>query len=113
MDWLSSQESVLPKDWLEVLERIQQALTHALEDATQRERAVDPIPESTNAATPQPNLEQVDQWMLAFQSCFQQAEWDAAEVEAALEEGQDSLQRWLTAAELFRQRLGKWTASSI
>src|SRR5262245_60936178 len=114
----STRESGLPADWPEVLEQIQQALTRTLAEAAASERALNDCfpPEdarSDSRAAGQPHREPVDEWLRRFQAGLQQAEGRAAEVDALLQAGQESVQQGMAAAASLGQRLSKWETPFI
>jgi hypothetical protein len=105
-------------DWVQVLENIQAALALALAEIAERERTLEEGFSSSEStvepeAAGQVRLEPLDQGVRRFQSCYQEAECQAAEVETQLLATQESIQQWLTAAAALRQRLARTTASSI
>jgi hypothetical protein len=94
-----SQVAVLPADWPKVLEKIQHALTQALAEVENREHALGQAARGPMEPTPPPNA-----WQ-DFQTCCRLAERQAADLDAALQVGEQSLQEWLAAAETLRNRL--------
>lgn len=107
--------SSLPPDWTAVVDRIQAALAETLAAAAARQRdlkAMPPIPDVGDfAETDAPRL--LDERLQAFADRVQQAERTAAEAEASLEAGCQSIQTWLVAAETFRQKLAVWDGQRL
>jgi hypothetical protein len=114
----SAPVSVLPSDWTRVLENIQAALTQALTATAERDRTLaeqNPASDSTTKpdSTDENRIEQLDQGLRRVQSCFQEAERLAADVEVQIQATQDAIQQWRTAASALRQRLVTGPGRSI
>jgi hypothetical protein len=113
----SSSASVRPADWNAVLENIEHALTRAMTEAMAREQALASGPSGEAPAAETPAFEgernNLEQRLRDLRACYQQAEQDAAAVDALLQSGEDSIRTWLTAAAALRQRLATWSTASL
>jgi hypothetical protein len=91
----------LPKDWGEVLDRVQQALTQAVTETTERERTLQLTPQAETGTERterwQQQLAQLDEHLRALQACAQRAAENAAQTDAALASSEETLCRWLTS----------------
>jgi hypothetical protein len=97
--------SVLPAEWTAMLDGIQAALHEALGQAEERERMLSGRGSSPAAVFP--GLEQLADRMRRLQAGFEEAEREAGETDAFLQQGQQVIQTWQAAAESLRQRLAK------
>jgi hypothetical protein len=106
----SSAKPVLPADWPQVLAKIQQGLDQGVAHADERARGLDanPSPPALDqTAGWQENVGRLEEHLRGFKSCIQQAERAAAELDAELHAGEESVRQWLTTADNVRQRLAK------
>jgi hypothetical protein len=101
----------LPKDWTEVIEKVQEVLTQTQSEAAAREQAllenVPSAPGSEKAAAWKQGFEQFDERLRLFQTRVQQAEDDAADAELALADGEKALEHWLARANEIAQRVAR------
>jgi hypothetical protein len=112
----SSPPVVLPPDWTHVLETIQSALAQALTETSEREQALAqgfPAGEPSPASPAAELGEDFGQGIHRFQSCYLEAERQAAAVAAGLQADQEAIQQWLAAAIALRQRLARTPAPSL
>ena len=107
---------VLPKDWTEVIEKVQEVLTQTQLEAAAREQAlpekVPSAPGSETAAAWKQGFEQFDERLRLFQSRVQQAEDNAEDAELALADGEKALEYWLARANEINQRVAKTEATA-
>ena len=99
---------VLPPNWTEVLETMQQALAQAVTAAAAREKALMPEPFAVT-----PALDASDQRARAFTARLRQVEQAAAEAEAKIIADEKTLADWQNAAAVVRQRLAKWLDPAV
>ena len=95
-------DRVLPVDWTEVIEKVQEVLTHVESDAAERERGLTATKSSrpsvkTRSAWKE-GLERFEESLRLFQAKVQQAEDEATEADLALADGEKGLEDWLTRA---------------
>ena len=102
---------VLPNDWTEVIEKVQEVLTQAQSEAAEREQALagnmPGIPSTEKAAAWKQGFEQFDERLRLFQARVQQADEDAADAELALTDGEKALEHWLARATEIARRVAK------
>jgi hypothetical protein len=100
MDQSPARITGLPRDWADVLDRVQQALTQVLKETIERERALQTPPPTDAAAerveVGQQHLTQLDEHLCGLQACAGKAAENAAQTEAALAAAEEALKRWLT-----------------
>jgi len=101
----------LPKDWTEVIEKVQEVLTQTQSEAAAREQGLaenmPAIPHPEKAAYWKQGFEQFDERLSLFQARVQQVEDDAADAELALADGEKALEHWLARANEITQRVVK------
>jgi len=104
-------DRVLPNDWTEVIEKVQEVLTQAQSEAAEREQALagntPGIPSTEKAAAWKQGFEQFDERLRLFQARVQQADEDAADGELALADGEKALEHWLARATEITRRVAK------
>jgi len=104
-------DRVLPNDWTEVIEKVQEVLTQAQSEAAEREQALagnmPGIPSTEKAAAWKQGFEQFDERLRLFQARVQQADEDAADAELALADGEKALEHWLARATEIARRVEK------
>jgi len=104
-------DRVLPNDWMEVIEKVQEVLTQAQSEAAEREQALagnmPGIPSTEKAAAWKQGFEQFDERLRLFQARVQQADEDAADGELALADGEKALEHWLARATEITRRVEK------
>src|SRR5438094_2734 len=104
-------DRVLPKDWTEVIEKVQEVLTQARSEAAEREQALagnmPGIPSTEKAAAWKQGFEQFDERLRLFQARVQQADEDAADAELALTDGEKVLEHWLARATEITRRVAE------
>jgi hypothetical protein len=103
----SSSESMVPADWIQVLEKLQQALAQAVVETDQRQQALEAaLPAATLEPEEEENdrriLAQVEERFLQFHSRVHQAEESVAATDAALRASEQATREWLGAAEALR-----------
>ena len=104
-------DRVLPNDWTEVIEKVQEVLTQAQSEAAEREQALagnmPGIPSTEKAAAWKQGFEQFDERLRLFQARVQQADEDAADAELALADGEKALEHWLARATEITRRVAE------
>lgn len=105
----------LPPDWTKVVDGIQLALTEALAEAANRMQTLEAEPAFAEAppATFTDCLRRLDERLEALAACVRRAEQTAAEAGALLDNGQQTVGAWRTAADAFRERLADWCRRSL
>lgn len=97
--------------WMEVLDRLETTLDRSLalagEPATVTPPANRPAP---NERTP---LRRLDERLAALQAALDQAEANAAEVDALLAAEAERAQRFITALIASRQKLAEWGSRAV
>ena len=106
----STSRPILPADWTEVLERVQQTLEEA--DAAAAKRAeglngnIDPsggLPSRLAS-----DLEQMRERLDKLSSYLDRATGTVSDADVALGAGEEALRTWLQASEASRRRLAEW-----
>jgi hypothetical protein len=106
-------ESVLPVRWIDVLERVAQALAQAEAEAARADLVVPAAPVADDDSAWQAVLTRLGERLRQFDDCVAQAGQSAEEVEAALEGSASVLRRWQAEAEAVRARLANGATSSL
>jgi hypothetical protein len=107
-------EPVLNSDWPTVLDTIETSLAQAQVEAVQREQAFQrSFPVADGQGAEATAIAPLDDCLAGFQARYEQAERQAAKVDALLQAGQDAMHQWLASAEALRQRLAQWEATSV
>jgi len=110
--------SALPEAWAQVLDEVDATLRQAEIAAAQRGQAM-----SQFAPSPAAEQERLRAWEQARERLARQlegwptllraAEKEAAEADIVLKAGEETLRRWLSAAEVVRQSLAKWVGPEV
>ena len=101
--------SVLPADWPQTLDQIQEVLARALAEAEGRERQLAASP----ATSPTPDLQRLDSCLNGFRARLAQAERQVLEADRWLSERQEAVQQWSEAAASVRRRLAEARGASV
>jgi hypothetical protein len=111
----TSSHAVLPADWTEILQRVQQTLAQADVEAAQRVTALEPAAEAGISRTPawRDALEQLQTRLDALSTFTDRATSLIGEADVALGAGEDMLQGWLQASEAARRKLAAWVNGAI
>ena len=112
------QRALLPDGWLNVLDRVQEALTVAEAAAARRERSLPAFAPPEDISTGQTVswrlcLERLRQRLDGLAACAERARLEIADAESAVTEGADSLQGWLAQYQSVAQALAARTAVSV
>jgi len=114
----STSRPILPADWTEVLERVQQALEQADAAAAKRAEALANVAAVAESGAPQeppwrPGLEHMRQRLDTLSTYADRAVRAVAEADVALGAGEDSLRGWLQASEAARRKLAEWVGRAV
>ena len=92
--------------WAEVLENVEKTLALAETEAARSEQALN-LPDDAVPADPvwQKPLDRLEERFRQLQGCFAEAELNATQAEKSLQNSEELLQRWRTAAEAMRRKL--------
>jgi hypothetical protein len=107
-------EPTAPPRWGDVLARVEQALTAAVEAAGRREQA---LQEMTAAAPPAAvdlteGLARFRERLRGLAECAAKAEQTVAASDAELAAGEEALRAWLGAAAEARRKLAGWASQA-
>ena len=97
--------------WMEVLDRLETTLDRSLALAEEPSPAPPPSDRSTSAE--RAPLRRLDERLAALQAALDQAEANAAEVDALLAAEAERAQRYIAALASSRQKLVEWSARAI
>jgi hypothetical protein len=100
--------AVLPPAWMEVLDRVQEALASATVAAAEREQAMPA--QASGEADRQPRLAIANEPLRGLQDVIAQAGREAADADAGLAASEDALHDWLKAAASLAKRHAVWPA---
>ncbi len=105
-------ESVLPADWTEVLQTVEQALEQAVAAAWQREQELPETSSPPNLASGgedawQQGWQRLEERLQGLQAVARQAEQGVAEIDALLQTAEVALRRWLAVAQTNGQNLAE------
>jgi len=92
---------------------VEETLRRTEAAAAEREQALNTASVASDAEKPgsgglEQSLRRLDDQMSNWPAALQQAEKEAREADAALQEGEEALRRWLNRAETLERRLAKW-----
>jgi hypothetical protein len=106
----SNPRPILPADWTEVLERVQQTLEEADAAATRRAEALNVNTESSGSLCPRlaGELDQMRERLDKLSSYVDRATGTVSDADVALGAGEEALRTWLQASETGRRRLADW-----
>jgi hypothetical protein len=113
-----SSPTILPAAWEDVLDKVQQALQNAVEQATAGEsnalsRSVQADAALEQDAAWQAGLAQVEARLQALAHAFQRAGHRASETDDRLAAGEEALKEWLGAVEARKQSLADWVNGEV
>lgn len=91
--------------WTDVLDNVQQALAQTEADAARAEQALGSSPSPASSDAERQMLEQQQERFNRLHACVARAEQTAAQAEAALQDSEEVLRRWVAEAEALRGRL--------
>ena len=92
------ENQVLPADWSQVIEQVQDVLTETERAANERGHLLvekQPAPRKKNEPSWEPTLDHFEERLRQFRAALQKAEDDAEEADLALADGDRALQQWL------------------
>jgi hypothetical protein len=100
-----------PPRWGEVLARVEQALTAAVEAAGRREQALQEMAAAAPLAVDfTEDLARFRERLRGLAECAAKAEQTVAASDAELAAGEEALRAWLQTAEEARRKLAGWAA---
>jgi len=96
--------------WMEVLDRLETTLDRSLALAGDPAAVTPPVSRPVSERTP---LRRLDERLAALQAALDQAEANAAEVDALLAAEAERAQRFITALIASRQKLAEWGSRAV
>jgi len=103
------EKPMLPNDWSNVIENVQEVLTQTAKSAAERERRLlhegPSVQKRKKGMAWNESLEHFEERLQLFQSAVQKAEDDAELADAALADAEKALQQWLARATNMTRKL--------
>jgi hypothetical protein len=99
--------------WSVVLASVEEAVSRAVAEVTERARTLEVPAEPPGQAEPEQALAQARQRGLALSSKADGAAARVADKDAALAEAEAALRRWLGQAEAAREKLAAWVGRAV
>ena len=107
------EKPMLPNDWSNVIENVQEVLTQTAKSAAERERRLlhegPSVQKRKKGMAWNESLEHFEERLQLFQSAVQKAEDDAELADAALADAEKAIQNWLARARESCQKLDQQT----